>query len=59
LELDLQVIDIKPCTKYKWNSCAHSGKQSGKLCGRTDRQTRIKPIVPSGYTGRGLIMKWF
>jgi hypothetical protein len=24
--------------------------------GRTDRQTGIKPIVPSRYTGRGLIM---
>jgi hypothetical protein len=23
--------------------------------GQTDRQTGIKPIVPSGYTGRGLI----
>jgi hypothetical protein len=41
----------------------HSGKKSGKLCGLTDRQTArrmdgqmgIKPIVPSGYTGRGLI----
>jgi hypothetical protein len=24
--------------------------------GRTDRQTGIKPIVPSGYTGRELII---
>jgi hypothetical protein len=38
-ELDLQVIHIKPCTKFQCNSCAHSGKKSGKLCGRTDKQT--------------------
>jgi hypothetical protein len=27
----------------------------GQTDGRTDGQTGIKPIVPSGYTGRGLI----
>jgi hypothetical protein len=26
----------------------------GQIDRRTDRQTGIKPIVPSGYTGRGL-----
>jgi hypothetical protein len=35
-----------------FNDC---GKKSGKhICGRTHRQTGIKPVVPSGYNGRGL-----
>jgi hypothetical protein len=31
------------------------GRTDRQTDGRTDGQTCLKPIVPSGYTGRGLI----
>jgi hypothetical protein len=54
--LDLQVLDIKPYTKFQCNSCTNGGKNPENIFdGLTDIQMGINPIVSSSYTqsGRG------
>ena len=56
VELDLYYLKRNTHTKFQVNISKDSWEKSGKLSGRTDRQTDTEETYsPPGFTGRGLI----